>query len=300
MKWWNSFLLFCGLVMLGICPVEAGHAKNLYRLYKNALADSVFRIPDTKELHDAQTIFNMLFNGLYTDRLMMLTEKHHFILERVSIGGKLYLIMREEESHKTGRGFYLFPSEPVSGRNALQMPHGVKDIHTGRIGIALFLEGDFNGAALNSVPRHYKQGAETVTADLADFSQSYFIAFSRSYALNFPEGYMIQLHGFSAGKRKTRAGSESVFIVSPGIRSRDHVLEKFDRCLENNYGVISGLYPLEVRELGGTQNRIGKVLREMGHKRFLHLEINRNMRNQMVKAQHLRGKLIKCIREMDQ
>ena len=116
---------------------------------------------------------------------------------------------------KKDESFYIFLHNKFA-QNVLQMPHRQKDLYTGEIGLSLLIEGNFAAGAWNSVSRYYFQGNKKVSADLADFSQSYFIAFSKAFALCHSKGHIIQLHGFSTKKRRTRADKQSSFILSAG------------------------------------------------------------------------------------
>jgi len=212
----------------------------------------------------------------------------------MELNSKELIILIEEKTHQTGRGFYIFWKNK-DAQNVLQMPHSQKDLYTGKIGLSLFVEGNFAAGAWNTVPRHYTQGSKRVSADLSDFYQSYFIAFSKAFAHCRSNGYIIQLHGFSPQKRKTQAGKQSAFIISSGSWNQNRQLVNLDRCLEKRFSLVSSLYPFEINELGGTQNSIGKTLRQMGHNGFIHLEMNKSIRNKLRKEKSMREKLLKCI-----
>jgi len=295
-KLWICLISF--LIFFLPYNIFASSFEDIFNLYKNAQTDGIYLEPDDNELNEAKSIFNSIFkNSSNINSMKTSFDKLHLKLTMVNIENKQYYVISEEKGYKTGRGFYIFPQK-INSKNALQMPHSKKDIHTGKIGLLSFLEGEFAAAAFNSVPRNYKHGSKIINADLADFPKSYFISFAIAFARQFPNGYLIQLHGFSTNKRKTNIGKKSRFIVSPGSFDIDMNLKKLDFCLENKFLTLSSLFPIEIRELGGTKNEIGLALRKTGHNNFIHIEINKSIRDKLVSNKNARLDLIKCFDEL--
>ena len=270
----------------------------LYQIYKNARATNNYIAPDKKEFIQAHDLFKSLFTHKdISPQLEQTIKDLNFRIIKLSLNQKNLLILAEEKTHQTGRGFYIFWQDKMA-QDVLQMPHSQKDLYTGEIGLSLFVEGNFAAGAWNTTARYYSQDGKKISADLADFSQSYFIAFSKAFALCHSQGYIIQLHGFSSQKRKTQTGKKSGFIISSGSWKHDRPLSKLDQCVEQKFSTKSSLYSFEINELGGTQNTIGIALRQMGHRGFVHLEINRSIRKKLLKSQSMREKLLKCIEGM--
>ena len=286
-------VLSLSLFLISI-PTDAKDWKDLYEIYKNSQTSGNYVKPGIRELEKAQYLFQSLFTFADLSGLENILQELHLKVIKMNINNKFLLILVEKETHQTGRGFYIFLHNKFA-QNVLQMPHRQKDLYTGEIGLSLLIEGNFAAGAWNSISRYYFQGNKKVSADLADYSQSYFIAFSKAFALCHSKGHIIQLHGFSTKKRRTRAGKQSSFILSAGSWNQSKQLINLDQCLEKQFLCISSLFPIEINELGGTQNTIGIALRQMGHNGFVHLEINKSFRNQLRKEKSMRQKLLKCI-----
>ena len=54
-------------------------------------------------------------------------------------------------------------------------------------------------------------------------------------------------------------------------------------------------YPRDVRELGGTTNRIGQLWRELGREDFLHIELSHALRQRLVGDRGARGEMLACL-----
>jgi len=288
------------VIALSLCffaisnTTDANEWDDLYLIYKNSKTTGNYINPGAKELDQAQILFRSLFTNKDLSGLKNILKELHFKIVKMELNRKELIILIEEKAHQKGRGFYIF-FKNTKAQDVLQMPHRQKDLYTGKIGLTLFVEGNFAAGAWNSVPRNYTQGGKRISADLCDFYQSYYIAFSKEFAHCYPKGHIIQLHGFSSDKRKSQTGKQSTFIISSGSWSQNEQLVNLDRCLEKRFSTVSSLYPFEINELGGTQNTIGITLRQMGHNGFIHLEMNKSIRNKLRKEQSMREKLLKCI-----
>ena len=58
---------------------------------------------------------------------------------------------------------------------------------------------------------------------------------------------------------------------------------------------VAGQDAGEVRELGGTRNVQGRLLRERGHDGFVHVELGRPLRERLRNEQELRSSLAACL-----
>jgi hypothetical protein len=175
------------------------------------------------------------------------------------------------------------------------VPHGMKDYKTGRIGLRLFQEGGFSAGAWNTAPRYRKGGGARTDWDLAHLEDTFFTAFTRAFARARPAGRLIQVHGFAAEKRDTEAGASADLIVSPGGHALPPGFLALARCLEGSLALAVRVYPLEVRELGGTTNVSGRILRSLGHDGFVHLELAYPVRKRLLRDAPLRRDLIRCL-----
>ena len=180
-----------------------------------------------------------------------------------------YLVIAEADQQRSGRGVYAFRIQSKT-KLVLQAPHRFFDRRTGTIVADLFQQHDVRAAAWNTV--HRKQ------VDVAHSSRHFINAFTRAMIAHDSTTTTVQLHGF-ANDKKTGASKLADAIVSdatrfPGRQARIVTME-----LKESFGREAiRLYPLEVRELGGTKNAQAKLLRSLGTSRFLHVEMNADFR----------------------
>ena len=204
------------------------------------------------------------------------------------IAGRLGLALGETPTSVTlvderGRGWgeYSF-SKRASKPIALQAPHRFHDRHTGELARRLFDGGAAGSVALNSVSRRTPvAGQEGKPADLARLHNSLHSVHAAEFSALAPRGYLVQLHGFDAARRKTDAARAAHIILSSGSREGTPYLSRLQRCFEAQ-GWNTLRYPEQVRELGATRNSVGALLRGRGHRGFTHIEMNLDLRRELL------------------
>lgn len=181
-------------------------------------------------------------------------------------------VLSEVKSHRTGRGCYFF-RKAEGAALVIQAPHRFHDLRTGIIARKLAGE-DFVGAvAWNTV--HRREG------DLAHVERHHFNQFTETLAEYESDFLFLQLHGFS-GKQKSEAVKSAKLIVSDGTRYPGRPARFLAIELKKALGREQvRLFPIEAKELGGTQNAQAKSLWEIGSTQFLHLEMNADFRMQI-------------------
>lgn len=239
-----------------------------------------------EDLNQAEKLFQQMFRGEDNDELISNWKKLGFELIKTRYLAKQITIIQEQSDKKMGRGFYAF--QQLGLGNALQAPHSESDLHTGAIVQTLFLHHQFAAAGWNTVQRRQ--------ADVAHLPKTYFMAFSKAFAKEMPERYLIQLHGFSEEKRSSMEGKETQFIISNGTKSPSHALMKMNNCLRN-LTIPTRIYPIDIKELGATTNVIGKMLRSINFQGFIHLEMSAGIRKALIHQPDLIMKLKDCIPE---
>ena len=137
-------------------------------------------------------------------------------------------------------------------------------------------------------------GLHTV-ADLAHLEATDMIAFSMAFARVHPQERLIQLHGFDSASRKTAVAQASAAIVSAGHPEPSAELKDAVRCLKLKVEQSTRLYGDDVQELGGTTNAIGRALRTVGYVHFVHLELNRSLRERLLRDTGQRRLLFTCL-----
>lgn len=197
-----------------------------------------------------------------------------------------FITLQEMPTAKQGRGFFAINTRATKNW-LLQAPHADSDLYTGKIVSRLFLEGEFKAAQWNTVKRDIR--------DMAHTPNTYWQAFTLAFAQQYPDGKVIQLHGYDQAIRKTKAGESSDMILSAGHETAPLWVQQTAACLKNAFPKRVSLYPLDVQELGGTNNVQGQLLRSLGHNGFLHIEMSKNMRKQLLDNADLRKLFIKCL-----
>ncbi len=270
----------------------------LQEMLHQAMQGGSYEHPSTSEVAQAEQLF---FN-LLTEKKQQKPawEKLGWQYLPIELGSRQAIILREAAEQKRGRGFFIFLqgkpfSEQALMQQALTVPHGFKDMLTDDIGAALFEEGNFRCAAFNTVHRWVKKNDQRIEQDLAREPSSYFTAFTRAFARSAPQGRLIQLHGFAQKKRKSAAGQKADLILSSGSRNASQDVRLLSSCLGRALDLTALTYPEQVKELGGTRNISGKILRTMHHPGFLHLEMSHPIRKRLHKEILAREKFLQCI-----
>lgn len=256
----------------------------LENLLLSASKNANYKAPTSTEVKRAETLFRQLFRGDTSNLIKKQWEELGFEILHINENGKDIIVLREIKSKKWGRGFYAFQSKVKA--NLLQATHAFSDEDTGAIVAELFKRFKFSATAWNTA--HRKQ------ADVAHLTSSYMLAFSRAFALEMPNYYIIQLHGFSQNKRKTAAARNAHIILSTGSFKPLPFLFQMETCLKNNVNREVLIFPVDVSELGATTNAIGDMLRAMQNEHFIHIELSREMRTALLQYPQLLEKLNLC------
>lgn len=280
--------------MAAALPAVAG-SSGIGTLLSQASRDGVYRHPGEQELRRAEELFARTLKGEPAAKLKEGWGQLNFDLLEISEGKERFMLLREREGHRRGRGFFLVRRGGLP--LMLQMPHSFKDEQTRRIGLDMALEGGGMVAAWNTVPRWYEEGGSRVDADLAHIDSSYFTALTRAFLRVAPSGTVAQLHGFEAGKRKSRQVAAADVIVSSGTNNATAEVRKAAACLGAKAGAKVLVYPIGVRELGGTTNTIGRLMADAGSNRFIHLELSGDFRSGLRKNASLRAVMNRCLEE---
>ncbi len=271
---------------------------SLKSIYLTSAKGGTFQLPTSDEIQVAENLFGEILRKKSLNLLKKDWKALNFSISRIWIQEKPYLVLREMKQYKSGRGFFLF-SENLNKASLLMIPHRFKDEGTGRIGLHLAQEGIFQIYAWNTVPRYHTKDSVRINHDLAKLSNSYFAALTKAFTLTYPGGRIIQLHGFSQNNRKTEQGRRADMILSAGSSFIPGYISKLQHCFQKNIRPNVFIYPEEVRELGGTKNISGKIMRSSGRRGFIHLELNRPLREELLKNDILLNSFQLCLQDRD-
>lgn len=240
-------------------------------------ATSVIVAPPN-ELQTFNTLLKPVFMGTGTSNWQVLA------MRQVNQGN--FITLQELPTAKNGRGFFAINTQ-VKNNRLLQAPHSDTDLNTGKIVSSLFLTGGFKAAQWNTVRREI--------SDMAHTPDTYWQSFTKAFAEQYPDGKIIQLHGYEQTSRVTDAAVGTDIIVSAGHKSPPLWVQQTAACLKKSLSQIVALYPIDVQELGGTTNVQGRLLQSLGHQGFLHIEMTKMTRQALVDNADLRNRFMSCL-----
>jgi hypothetical protein len=240
-------------------------------------ATSVIVAPPN-ELQTFNTLLKPVFMGTGTSNWQVLA------MRQVNQGN--FITLQELPTAKNGRGFFAINTQ-VKNNRLLQAPHSDTDLNTGKIVSSLFLTGGFKAAQWNTVRREI--------SDMAHTPDTYWQSFTKAFAEQYPDGKIIQLHGYEQTSRATDAAVGTDIIVSAGHKSPPLWVQQTAACLKKSLSQIVALYPIDVQELGGTTNVQGQLLQSLGHQGFLHIEMTKVTRQALVDNADLRNRFMSCL-----
>ncbi|WP_133130602.1 hypothetical protein [Legionella yabuuchiae] len=278
-------LILCGFIFNASSFASA--YETIYPTLLKASQGGTYVSPDPDELRQSEALFLELFQGSINNHSQQKWNHLGFELKAFEEDGQSFILIREQDHRKEGRGFYVF-HQSVSG-NALQAPHSFYDRLTREIALKLFTENGFSAAAWNTISR--------LKLDLVHHQQSFLMAFSRAFAKAHPNRTLIQLHGFSQSKRLSKAGKNATIIISSGTSYPSKAVQQIATCLKETVDPEVYISFIDIFELGGTKNTIGKMLQSLRHPGLIHLELSYGVRKALLNNPNLLMMLMDCLEE---
>lgn len=277
-------------LLLGPFP---GHAQQGAVMLEQARKGNRYVTPSRSELTRAEDLFVRTLAGEKGAALVADWQAQGFELLTLAEAGESLLVLREHPEARRGRGFYLV--RPGAGGGLVwQAPHSFRDEGTGTLALQLMQQGGALAASWNTVPRDLLGEGQS---DLARAEPSYLEAFTRALLRVRPQVQVVQLHGFAKSKRTSAAGAAADLILSSGEPSPGAQHTALGGCLQQALPLTVRLYPGQVRELGGTSNRIGRLLRLGGNRNFVHMEMSPAMRTLLTTDPASRRAFAACLGE---
>lgn len=264
-----------------------GNVQTLYgksfneSIIKTYSSNKIYVEPSPDDLKKAKNLFYDLFSSSNLKTSRKAWDALGFEIERV----EPFLIIKEKESHQTGKGVYVFNTSKPS-QIVLEAPHRPSDLYTETIAIKLMEEEPFLAAALNTV--HRKQSNFTAK------TMTYFNAFTEAFGEAYPQGSIIQLHGFDGSTHEELRGSHADLILSAATKSPPTLLYQHGECLRKLPLKVL-FFPRDIQILGAAKNTNAKKFRESGNNGlFLHLEMNLTLREKLENNKIFRKEFFKC------
>lgn len=249
---------------------------------------------DAMSVARARAMFDQVLRDPHSPKLGRLAKKAGFVAspQKDEWDG---VLLQEPADECAGRGAYLVRGGAHLVPLAVTAPHRGADLYTGTLAAQIFLEGHTAAAAWNSAPRHDRKQCGNAI-DLARQGQHPFTGFAMSFAARYPQGRVIQLHGFDGDNRAELEASEAAAIISNGTENPPGAMLDMADCLSMLFAPRRALvYPHETQELGATRNAQGRALRKSGFDGFTHIELASDVRAQLVDDADLRARFSQCL-----
>lgn len=196
------------------------------------------------------------------------------------------MVIAESPDMRCGRGIYAIRFD-LQSNVFIQAPHRFYDTDSGLIARKLFSEQPIRAIAWNSV--HRRQ------VDLSHTHNHFINAFTKAIVTTDQTSQVIQIHGFGSEQQRSLSGHVNA-IVSNGTRFPQRGAIAATAELKRSLGAESvRLFPTEVERLGGTTNRQGSVMRDLGSPGFLHIELDSNYRDQLRDDASKRGEFFSSL-----
>jgi hypothetical protein len=200
------------------------------------------------------------------------------------------LVVRERGRLRGGGAYVLRTSSRA--QLVVQAPHTFFDEGTFPLACELFQRAEARALFINTTHR-YKSAPKApdgrFPADVAHSASSFFQAATESLVGQQKDLAVVQLHGFATREVDARA------VASSGERTPG--APWVTRVASSLATIVGGKvlrYPEDTNELGATTNVQGIVVRRSGGK-FLHLEMDEEMRHRLLGDADLRGRALDAI-----
>jgi len=226
-----------------------------------------YRRPSAAEIEQAALLFaQTLSPEADLERLRPAWKSAGFELRSIDRGGDEFRILSESPDDQFGRGLVAIRCSdfvPVM----IQAPHSFFDLETGEISLELFLRTRARACFWNSAHRR--------AADLTKAEHSFLNAVTTAFARTYPQGRVIQIHGFAQHQNDQRFARHLDLILSQGTDTPTESFLNFAHGIRRQCNpYVTAIYPLDVQELGGTLNQQRQVLLNEGLTDFLHCELS--------------------------
>jgi len=98
---------------------------------------------------------------------------------------------------------------------------------------------------------------------------------------------VVQIHGFSQERRKTRKAKNADIIVSAGDKESSYLANSIYQCLTESFD-NTYLFGKNIYELGATENFLNLKLQDQGYdKNFIHIELSLPLRKTLIEQSQL-------------
>ncbi len=196
---------------------------------------------------------------------------------QVSVISDKVIAVHERVTERHGGGIYIIRCGTTVEPLVLQAPHAFHDLHTRRLSSALFSATKSRALFLNTMHRFAEGKPESLT-DAAHQYGTFFQAATLSIARVNRKFRVVQIHGFAP-----RESLHFDVILSSGDPTRP------PRHLASTLGprfARVGVFGDNADVLGATSNVQGIALNRQGTGRFIHIELNLDLRTRLLQPKN--------------
>ena len=278
--------------------------KPMFRLYLDSAVGGIYEKPSKQEIVAAEKIFTKLFKGAELKDVRDECEKINMNIKEIKKGHRVFIVVYEKETHKTGRGFYVFCRSYITRNMVIDFPHRFYDRKTGLIGYKLILSGYFTACAWNTVNRYQTPSHVEGSSDMSHTKESIFFSFTKAFAKAMPENsILIQLHGFRSKWHRDGKVYFSIpydIVLSSGTDKPDkHFFKYADEIKKAAESKVAVIPEQNIPQLAATTNPEVGVLKKAGKNQvFMHMELSDKVRKTLLKDLDKKRSLIKTLNEV--
>ena len=224
-------------------------------------------------------VFSKLQLDETTQQILGNVGNKKFKLNELSNQVKCYM-----HSELYSQGYFM--SKPKGKSYFLQAVHAHDDLYTGEIvGLMMQEENSAKYASLSSLKRQVLDSSS---------QESLINSVSEELITSDAISAVIQLHGFSQKKRKSRKAKEANIIVSSGDKDSTFLANTIYHCLNQHFTNVH-LFGKNIYELGATENYLHLALQEKAYmNNFIHIELSLNQRKNLLDNREIK-KLNLCL-----
>lgn len=304
-----GYLVFAGFMAVSGCakvheiPAYHGEQNNLRAVLdaaRHVEEKTVFKIPPRihwEKMRKSVTVLTKAARGCDASALSATSKllgSMGMELKRLRDGDVTYVVLRETKNVHRGAGVFALRCG-VASDLVIQSPHGYFDLNTSGLGYKIFVETKARWLFQNTLHRYRGRENETPEdpdhpADVAHNPDLLFQAATKG-ALDARKSFLfVQFHGFDT------AGRGTDIVLSDGRPRQQRMSERLEKIWKGHGWNVS-VYGKHIRELGATTNIQGKaVARANG--RFLHMEMDEEVRKALVGSKKKRRSLVESLIEL--
>ncbi len=281
------------------CPAAENKPQDLLAILAQARErDRAYQAPPLDELRHAYLAGSALLasaaSGQYRCAIGLFQDAH-FVLTNTTLAGAQAIAVQETPLLRRGAGLYVVRFGRLPRERLVQVPHSFSDIGTLEIGIELARDVRARALYVSTVHRNQGKGQsedleshEEAPADVAHQELSFFHHLTLAALATLPRLQVVQVHGFGDGR--VPEFPQAAVVVSAGAApggavEAAAVAERLSALLGKGQVL---LYPRDTHKYGARKNIQGRAVATQSRATFLHLELSRSFRRQLLSDLHLR------------